>query len=101
METVRQIEKIAEESDVKQSMKVDGEYFSKIEYIKCQRYDFVEVEQSVNVDEKKSDGSEIKYQREQLDQERKQLMEWKEERKKWQENDQEFASKQREIWKGL
>ena len=101
METVRQIEKIAEESDVKQYMKVDGEDFSKIEDIKCQRDDFVEVEQSVNVDEKKSDGSEIKYQREQLDQERKQLMEWKEERKKWQENDQEFASKQRANWKGL
>jgi FtsZ-binding cell division protein ZapB len=39
----------------------------------------------------------IKCQREQLDKERKEIEEWK---KKWQEYDQDFASHQREIWKG-
>ena len=40
----------------------------------------------------------IKCQREQLAKERKEIEEWK---KKWQEYDQDFASHQREIWKGF
>ena len=35
-----------------------------------------------------------------LKDEREEVLKWKQERKKWQEDDQEFAKRQREIWKG-